>query len=94
MEYKGDGDTSHKWCSLYNPQMIGKGTGGHGNKMTNRDHPDYSIIRIGQITEKSLGDMKKFAVNQNLVKNHQRHRVKKSQKSKIIILIKTKRLIT
>ena len=33
----------------------GKGTGKMGNRMTNRDYPDYSIVEIGQNTEKSPG---------------------------------------
>ena len=33
--------------------------------------PNYSIVVIGQNTEKSSGDSKRLAVTQNLVKNHQ-----------------------
>ena len=32
------------------PKRNGKGTGRLGNKRTNGDHPDYSIIKIGQNT--------------------------------------------
>ena len=47
---------------------IGTRTGGLGNKRTSRDHPNYSIIEIGQNTEKSPGDLKRLAVTQTLVK--------------------------
>ena len=33
------------------------GTRGLGNKRTRRDHPNYSILEIGQNTEKSPGDL-------------------------------------
>ena len=56
------------WCTSDNPQMINPGT---GNKRTSRDQPDYKIINIGQNTEKSLGDLRKFAITQTPVKNHQ-----------------------
>ena len=42
---------------------IGKGTGTLENKRSSRDHPDYSIIKIGQNTEKSPGDLRRFAVS-------------------------------
>ena len=41
------------------PQRIDKGTGGIGNKNMSGDHPNYSIIKIGQNTEKSPGDMRR-----------------------------------
>ena len=34
-------------------------------------HPNFSISKIDQNTEKSLGDLRKFAVTQTPVKNHQ-----------------------
>ena len=41
------------------------------NKSTSRDHPNYSIIEIGQNTEKSPGDLKRLVVTQTPVENHQ-----------------------
>ena len=41
--------------------MIGNETGGFGNKRTNRDHPNYSIVEIGQNTKKSRGDLSRLA---------------------------------
>ena len=37
----------------------------------NRDHPDYSIVEIGLDTEKSPRGLKRLAVTQTLVKDHQ-----------------------
>ena len=65
MEHEGIGDTTCGWCTQDNPQRIGKGTGRLGNKRTNGDHPDYSIIKIGQNTEKSTGDLRRLAVTPN-----------------------------
>ena len=36
-----------------------------------RDHLNYSIVKIGQNTEKSPGDLRRLAVTQNLLKEHQ-----------------------
>ena len=44
--------------------------GGLGNKKTNRDHPNYSIVEIGQNIENSPGDLRKFALN-HTPENHQ-----------------------
>ena len=46
MEHEGDGDAIYVWSSWNNPQRIGK----------SGDHPDDSIVKIGQNTEKSRGD--------------------------------------
>ena len=70
MEHEGDGDTNCNWCALYNPNKIGKGTGRHQNKKTSGDHPDYSIIKIGQNNKKSPGYLRKLVVSQTPVKNH------------------------
>ena len=35
------------------------------------DHPNYCIIENGQNTKKSPGDLRRLAVSQTLVKNHQ-----------------------
>ena len=36
------------------------------------DHPNYCIIENGQNTEKSPGDLRRLAVTQTLVEDHQR----------------------
>ena len=57
MEHESDGDTNCNWSIGNNPQGIGKGTRRPGNKRTSRDHPNYSIFKIGQNTEMSPGDL-------------------------------------
>ena len=47
------------------------GTGGLGNKRTSGDHSNYSIVEIGQNTEKSPGDLKRLGDTQTSVENHQ-----------------------
>ena len=37
-------------------------------KMTSRDHPEYSIIKIGQNAKKSPEDLRRFVVTENQVK--------------------------
>ena len=64
-----DGDTNGNWCTWNDPQKIRKETEKLGNKRTSRDHPDYSIINIGQYTEKSPGDLRRLDVTQTSVKN-------------------------
>ena len=50
------------WYTRYSHQRIGPGTGGLGNKRTGGNHPNYSIINIGQNTKKSLGDLRRLAL--------------------------------
>ena len=71
MEHKGDSNTICNWHTWNKPQRIDKRTGRFGNKRTNRGHPDYSILKIGLNTEKSLDDKRILAVTQTAVKHHQ-----------------------
>ena len=48
-----------------------KGLGGHESWRTSGDHPNNRIIEDGQNTEKSPGDLRRLAVTQTPVKNHQ-----------------------
>ena len=41
---------------------LSTGTRGLGHKLTSRDHPDYSVIKISQNSEKSPEDLRMFAV--------------------------------
>ena len=50
---------------------VTKGTGELGNRRTREDHPNYDIIVNGQNTEKSPGDLRRLAVIQTPLKNHQ-----------------------
>ena len=51
--------------------MIIKETEGLGILRTIGDHPNYNIFENGQNTEKSLGDLRRLAVNQTPMKDHQ-----------------------
>ena len=42
----------------------GEGTGRIGNRRKNRNYPSYRIVKIGQITEKSPGDLRRLVVTQ------------------------------
>ena len=50
---------------------VTKETGRLGSWRTSGDHPNYYIIENGQNTEKSPGDLRRLAVTQAPVKNHQ-----------------------
>ena len=52
-------------------KRLKKGTEGLGGKRTSGDHPNYCIIKIGQNTEISPGDLRRLAVTQTLVKDYQ-----------------------
>ena len=71
MEHKGDDDTNRNSYASNNPQRFDKGPVRDGNRRTSQDHLNRSI-KIGQTTEKSLGDMRKLSVTQTSVKNRQR----------------------
>ena len=70
MQHYCDCDSDCIWSTQYSHQRIGTGTGGLGNKRTSGDHPNYSIVEIGQDTEKGHGDLGRLAVTQIPVKNH------------------------
>ena len=44
---------------------------GLGNKRTSGDHLNYYIIEIGRNTQKSPGELRRLAVTQTPVKDHQ-----------------------
>ena len=71
MEHESDDYTNCNWCSGYSHRRIDAKTRGLGNKRTSGDHPNYCIIEINQNTEKSPGDLRKLAVNQTPMKDHQ-----------------------
>ena len=48
--------------SWYSHQRIRTRTGGHGNNGTGGDCPNYSIVEIGQNTEKSPVDLRRLPV--------------------------------
>ena len=71
VEHESANYTNCNWYFWYSPRRIDTRTGGLGNKWTKEDHPNYSIIKFGQNTEKSPGDLRKLAVIQTSVKDHQ-----------------------
>ena len=58
MEHESDGDTNSNWCTRNSRQRMDKRTGEHGNKRTNENLPNDSIIKIDQNTEKSPRDLR------------------------------------
>ena len=71
MEPKGDDYSNRDWCIQYSNKRIIKGTGGLGSWRTSGDHPNYSIVENSQITEDSFGGLRRLAVIQTPVKDHQ-----------------------
>ena len=54
-----------------NAIRITKETGGLGSWRTRGNHPNFYIIENGHNTEKSPGDLRRLAVTQTQVKDHQ-----------------------
>ena len=53
------------------PIVIIKGPGRFGIRGPSGDNPNNSIIENGQNTEKSSGDLRRLAITQSPVKDHQ-----------------------
>ena len=53
------------------PGKTGTGIGGLENKRTSRDNSNYGLDEIGWNIEKSPGDLRRLAITQTPVKNHQ-----------------------
>ena len=87
IENEGDDYTNRDWCFWYSHQRFIEKTGRLGGWRTSGDHPNYSIIENGQNTEKSSGDLRRLAVTQTPVKDHQLMLMWKTLMSKIIIII-------
>ena len=64
MERESDGDTNCSRSAQYNHQMIDNGTEGLGNKRTSVDYPNDCIIKIGQNTKKSLGNLRRLTLTE------------------------------
>ena len=71
VEHKSDGYTNCNWGCWYIHQRIGSRTEGFGNKGTSGDHLNYSIVEIGQNTEKIPGDLRWLFVLKRQWKKHQ-----------------------
>ena len=70
MEHEDDGRTNCNWCTWNNPPRINKGTRKLGNKRTSGDQQYYSIVKIDQSTEKSHGEVRRFAFTQTTVRKY------------------------
>ena len=77
MEHEDDGNTNCNWCTWNDAQKLSKKTRRVGNHNTSGD---YSIVEVGQNTEKSPGDLRRLAVIQTPVKDHQLTFVWKTRK--------------
>ena len=69
-DHESDGYTNCYWCSWHSHQRISNGTRGFENKRMSGNHPNYSIVEIGQNTEKSPRDKKRLARTQTPVRNY------------------------
>ena len=80
MQHEGNNYNNRDWCFWYSHQRIIKGTGGLRDGRTSGDHSNYNIIENGQNTEKSPGDLRRLAVTQTSLKNHQLKLMRKTLK--------------
>ena len=71
MEHESDDSANSDWCFRHNNKGIIKRPGGLGRCQTDRDYPNDSISENGQNLETSPGDLRRLAVTQTTLKNHQ-----------------------
>ena len=71
MEHESDDCTNCDWCFWHSNYRIIKGRGGFGSWRPSGDHPNDSIAENAENTEKSPGDLRRLAVTQTPVKDHQ-----------------------
>ena len=62
VKHESNSDTNGNLCTQWSHQKIITGTGRFANEWTSGDHPNYSIIKIGQNIQKSPGDLRRLAV--------------------------------
>ena len=93
MQHERDGDTNCNCYARYSYQSDSIGAGRLENKRTRGDHPNYSFIKIGQNTEKGPVVLKRLAVTETRMRNHQLKLVWKTLKRIRIIIIKPLKLI-
>ena len=81
MEHESDGDTNCNWCTRYCHRRCDNWTGGLGNKRASGNHPNESIIKLGQNTWENPKDLERLDVTETYAG------VKNSQMRKIIMII-------
>ena len=64
MEHECDGDINCNWCTRGDHIRLAKGVGRVGKLRTGGDHLKSGIVKVGQNTEKSPGDMRRLTVTQ------------------------------
>ena len=70
-EYEGDNYTNCDWSFWHGNSRIIKGPGRFESWRPSGDRPNNSITENGQNSEKSPGDLRRLAVTQPPVKDHQ-----------------------
>ena len=68
MIYEVQSDTNCNWRSWMGTPRFGKGASGVRHRSMIRDHTNYSIVDIGQNTEKSSGDVRRLDITQTPMK--------------------------
>ena len=71
MEHESNDCANCDWSVRHNNYRFIKRSGRLGNWRTDRDYPNDSIAKKDQNPETSPGDLRRLAVTQTLVKNHQ-----------------------
>ena len=91
IEHEGNGDTGYNWYVRNDSQSLGNSDRKARYNSSIREHRNYSILKIGQNTEKSPGDLRRLAVTQTPLKDRQQVLVWIARL--IIIMIKMRRNI-
>ena len=55
-----DGDTNCNWSTWKDSEKVGKEGRRVKNQRTSRDHPDYSIVKIDQNSDKCPEDLRRL----------------------------------
>ena len=68
VEHESDSDTDCDWRTWNSSERVGTRTGRVGNRSSNRDYPDYGILKISKNTDESPRGLRRLAFPQNPVK--------------------------
>ena len=71
IEHECDNYTNSDWCFCYINSRTIKGTGGLGRWWTSGDYLNDNVLEDGQNTEKSPEDLRRLAVTQTPMRDHQ-----------------------
>ena len=71
MEHESKYYANCDWCVGHNNLRIVEGPGGLGSRRMGGDYPNDSIAKNGQNPGTCPGDLRRLAVTQTPVKNHQ-----------------------